>query len=124
MVIIHCGIGSIFAIMIILIVMITFESNDTNQSIEISVLGILIGVEIYFISIVNDKRSMMITMILLDENKRKIVEYLANPHSIDEMEIKLKIDRATIVDLINILEQKGFVKRKVVNDSTLYSRTF
>jgi len=111
-------------IIIILVVFATFESDVTTKGILISVVAIIVGLEIYLFSIKNDKRSMMITMILLDERKRRIVEFLATPHSIDDIVSKLKIDSATSTDLITILEKKGFVKSKSENNKVLYFRTF
>lgn len=101
--------------------------NKIELAIGIAIVGILIGILMYVSSVKSDKQSRMIMMVLLNEKKRKIVEILEFARSINEIISELSdsdINNATINDILDDLEEHGFVKEIVAGQGTKYVRTF
>ena len=101
--------------------------NGIELGIGIAIVGILIGIVMYISSVKSDKHSRMITMVLLDEKKRRIVELLEIPRTTGEIIKEISdsdINNATIADILDGLEEHGFVKEITAGLETKYVRTF
>lgn len=112
---------------LIVLFSILIANNEIKLEIGIAIVGILIGIVMYISSVKSDKHSRMITMVLLDEKKRRIVEFLEIPRTTSEIIEEISssdINNATINDILDSLEEHGFVKGITAGLGTKYVRTF
>lgn len=104
---------------------IIYFSNQYGQlGVGLSIISIIYGFVIYCFSVKSDKRSMVITMALLDKRKRIILEFLEEPKSMDEIVNKFSMPRSIVNDIIIFLKEKGFVSEERINNKSTYKRKF
>lgn len=101
--------------------------NSLTIEAGITMLGILFGLVTYFMSIQSGRKTMLIMMVMFDDKRRKILEYLEEPRLFDgvaDWVEKHNVSRGELTTLITSLKERGFIKEKDSDEGKRYKRVF